>query len=191
MRNNSVWKRAFGLTRTVVEDVGFDDDADAVGIEDAEFHCVVMDGGSVAPLAEKTEPFVDRPVRVAEENRFFGSSHGPGGPAGNRHEIVGPDREGQARLENDFRTPLQTGQDQTFRGPVGTGFQSGWVVPQGRAKSRHRPVAVQRIDVLQANPEVRVGLSRAREDVDGLARPFVGIGKDWRRQALSILVDRR
>ena len=30
MRNSSVWQRAFGLTRTVVEGVGFDEAADAV-----------------------------------------------------------------------------------------------------------------------------------------------------------------
>ncbi len=30
MRNSSVWERACGLTRTVVEDVGFDDDAEAI-----------------------------------------------------------------------------------------------------------------------------------------------------------------
>ena len=30
MRNSSVWRRAFGLTRTVVEGVGFDERVDAV-----------------------------------------------------------------------------------------------------------------------------------------------------------------
>ena len=30
MRNSSVWERACGLTRTVVEDVDFDDAADAI-----------------------------------------------------------------------------------------------------------------------------------------------------------------
>ena len=30
MRNKSVWERACGLTRTVVESVDFDDDADAI-----------------------------------------------------------------------------------------------------------------------------------------------------------------
>ena len=30
MRNKSVWQRAFGLARTVIEDVGFDEEADAV-----------------------------------------------------------------------------------------------------------------------------------------------------------------
>ena len=32
MRNRSVWQRAFGLARTVVEDVFFDEEADAVVI---------------------------------------------------------------------------------------------------------------------------------------------------------------
>lgn len=32
MRESSVWQRAFGLARTVVEDVSFDDEAEAVVI---------------------------------------------------------------------------------------------------------------------------------------------------------------
>ena len=43
MRNKSVWERACGLTRTVVEAVEFDDDADAIVV-------------SVRPVAQSARP---------------------------------------------------------------------------------------------------------------------------------------
>ena len=43
MRNKSVWERACGLTRTVVEGVEFDDDADAIVV-------------SVRPVARGARP---------------------------------------------------------------------------------------------------------------------------------------
>ena len=65
MQNNRVWQRACGLTRTVVEGVHVDDNANIVSVRPDARHGAVADGAAVDHLDRVRVPPSPTPHRLA------------------------------------------------------------------------------------------------------------------------------
>src|SRR5438093_11221108 len=131
---------------------------------------------SAAEFAQQPELLVHRTIRITEDDGVLARSDGPLAPAGNDDDVVRADPH-VSTCNADLGFAFQPHEDSAVGRTVRPRRESSGVVAQHGTDRRHRPATRNRVHVPQAYTEVRVGIGRSRQDLDGFARARVRVAE--------------